>query len=150
MPRHHTAPGGVPKACNDPAKVAEKQHVRWLYEQDRKVRPRGPDAVAAVDDFNLDPVNVGNENVAEIMYGKLEEAALPVLEKLRAGDPRLSEEEKGTLSYFIRFQKFRTTLNREILTRRPSTSSATHAAECSTKTVCTKSSGVPRRRSRTR
>ncbi len=29
--------------------------------------------------------------------------------KLRAGDPRLTAEEKGALSYFIGFQKFRTT-----------------------------------------
>jgi hypothetical protein len=36
-----------------------------------------------------------------------------VLDKLRAGDPRLTEEEKGTFSYFVGFQKFRTTWYRE-------------------------------------
>src|SRR5260370_33234047 len=39
--------------------------------------------------------------------------AKPVLEKLRAGYPGLTEEEKGVFSYFIGFQKFRTTWSRE-------------------------------------
>jgi hypothetical protein len=115
MPRHHTVPEVYLKAFYDPAKVAEKQNVLWLYEENRKIRLRGADAVAAVEDFSSDPEWVGNEDLAEKASARLEEAAVPVLEKLRAGDPRLTEDEKGRLSYFIGFQKFRTTLNREIL-----------------------------------
>lgn len=115
MPRHHTVPEVYLKAFYDPAKVAENQHILWLYEENRKVRPRGADAVGWVEGFNLDPDSVGAEDIAEKAYQKLEHAAAPVLDKVRSGDPRLSDEEKETLSYFIGFQKFRTTLNREIL-----------------------------------
>src|SRR5712692_3781472 len=115
MPRHHTVPEVYLKGFLDPDKVAVRQNVLWLYEQNRKIRPRGADAVGAEEGFNLDPENPGKEDLAEKAYQKLEDVATPVLEKLRAGDPRLTEEEKGTFSYFIGFQKFRTTLNREIL-----------------------------------
>jgi hypothetical protein len=104
MPRHHTVPEVYLKAFYDPAKVAENQHVLWVYAQNRKIRPRGADAVACVEGFNLDPEAVGTEDRAEKAYETLEHAAAPVLKKLRAGDPHLSEEEKGTLSYFIGFQ----------------------------------------------
>jgi hypothetical protein len=114
MPRHHTVPEVYLKGFFDPAKVALRQNVLWLYEENRKIRPRGADAVAAVEGFNLDHENdPGKEDLAEKMYAKLEEAARPVLEKLRAGDPRLTEEEKVVFSYFIGFQKFRTTWYRE-------------------------------------
>jgi hypothetical protein len=114
MPRHHTVPEVYLKGFFDPAKVAVRQNVLWLYEENRKIRPRGADAVAAVEGFNLDPENdPGKEELAEKAYAKLEETARPVLEKLRAGDPRLTEEEKGVFSYFIGFQKFRTTWYRE-------------------------------------
>jgi hypothetical protein len=95
--------------------VAARQNVLWVYEQNRKIRPRGADAVGAEEDFNLDPENPGKEDAAETAYTILEDAAAPVLTKFRTGDPRLTENEKGTLAYFIGFQKFRTTLNREIL-----------------------------------
>jgi hypothetical protein len=93
--------------------VSRKQHVLWLYRQDRKVVPRGADAVACVDDFNTDAEFIGKESMAEELYTKIETAATPVLEKLRSGDHRLSDEEKGTLSYFVGYQKFRTTLLRD-------------------------------------
>lgn len=113
MPRHHTVPEVYLKGFFDQKKVAVCQNVLWLYEENRKIRPRGADAVASVEGFNLDPENPGKEDAAEKAYQKLEDAATPVLEKLRAGDPRLTEEEKGTFSYFIGFQKFRTTWYRE-------------------------------------
>jgi hypothetical protein len=113
MPRHHTVPEVYLKGFFDPDKVAVRQNVLWLYEENRKIRPRGADAVAAVEGFNLEPEIAGKQDAAESAYQKLEDAATPVLEKLRASDPRLTEEEKGTFSYFIGFQKFRTTLYRE-------------------------------------
>ena len=114
MPRHHTVPEVYLKGFFDPAKVAVRQNVLWLYEETRKIRPRGADAVAAEEGFNLDPENdPGKEDLAEKTYAKLEETARPVIEKLRAGNPRLTEEEKGVFSYFIGFQKFRTTWYRE-------------------------------------
>ncbi|MGE0705458.1 MAG: DUF4238 domain-containing protein [Vicinamibacterales bacterium] len=113
MPRHHTVPEVYLKGFFDPDKVAVRQNVLWLYEENRKIRPRGADAVAAIEGFNLDPENPGKEDAAEKAYQTLEDAATPVLEKLRAGDPRLTEEEKGTFAYFIGFQKFRTTWYRE-------------------------------------
>lgn len=113
MPSHHTVPEVYLKAFYDPKMVARKQHVLWLYGQDRKVVPRGADALACVDEFNTDPEHIGKESTAEEVYTKIETAATPVLEKLRSGDHRLSDEEKGTLSYFIGYQKFRTTLLRD-------------------------------------
>jgi hypothetical protein len=76
-------------------------------------RPRGADAVGAEEGFNLDPENPDNDDLGEKAYWKLEDTARPVLDKLRAGDPRLADEEKGVFSYFMAFQKFRTTLYRE-------------------------------------
>jgi hypothetical protein len=113
MPRHHTVPEVYLKGFLDPAKVAVRQNVLWVYEQKKKVRPRGVDAVAAHEGFNLDPENPGKEDLAEQAYTKLEDSATPVLEKLRRGDPRLSEDEKGRFSYFVAFQKYRTTYYRE-------------------------------------
>lgn len=113
MPRHHTVPEVYLKGFLDPAKVEARQNVLWLYERGKKIRPRGVDAVAAHEGFNLDPENPGKEDLAERAYSKLEDAATPVLEKLRRGDPRLNEEEKCTFSYFIAFQKYRTTFYRE-------------------------------------
>lgn len=113
MPRHHTVPEVYLKGFLDPDKVAVRQNVLWLYEENRKIRPRGVDAVGAEEGFNLDPENPGKEDLAEKAYWKLEDTARPVLEKLRSGDARLSEEEKGVFSYFMAFQKFRTTLYRE-------------------------------------
>ena len=65
--------------------------------------------MGAEEGFNLDPENPGKEDVAKA-YRKLEDTTRPVLEKLRAGDARLSAEEKGVFSYFMAFQKFRTTV----------------------------------------
>ena len=96
MPRHHTVPEVYLKGFYDPKKVAVRQNVLWLYEENRKIRPRGADAVAAEEGFNLDSENdPGKEDLAEKAYSKLEETAKPVLEKLRAGDPRLTEQRKA-------------------------------------------------------
>ena len=100
------------KGFLDPTKVAMHQHVLWVYEAGRKIRPRGVDAVAAQKDFNSAP-ELGDK--AEEAYNRLENAATPVLAKLRSGDPRLTADEKETFSYFVAFQKFRTTLYRETL-----------------------------------
>ena len=113
MPSHHTVAEVYLRAFYDPKMMAKKQHVLWLYREDRKIVPCGADAVACVDDFNTDPEFIGKETMAEELYTKIETAVTPVLEKLRSGDHRLSDEEKGTLSYFVGYQKFRTTLLRD-------------------------------------
>ncbi len=115
MPRHHTVPEVYLKGFLDPEKVAERQNVLWLYERDRKIRPRGVDAVGAEEGFYLDPENTGHEDATEKGYTFIEWLADPILDKLRAGAIRLERYEKDQLSYFIALQKFRTTLNREIL-----------------------------------
>lgn len=113
MPRHHTVPEVYLKAFLDPVKVEARQNVLWVYERGKKIRSRGVDGVAAHEGFNLDPENPGKEDLAEKAYAKIEDAATPILEKLRQGDPRLTEEQKGTFSYFVAFQKYRTTFYRE-------------------------------------
>ena len=77
-------------ACGPPAAqdrclaFAMHQHVLWVYEAGRKIRPRGVDAVAAQKDFNSAP-ELGDK--AEEAYNRLENAATPVLAKLRSGGP---------------------------------------------------------------
>jgi hypothetical protein len=117
MPRHHTVPEVYLKGFLDPKKVATGQNVLWLYMQDRKIRPRGVDAVGSVEGFNRDPEIPGHEEDAEMAYMVLEDAARPVLEKLRSGEPKLTEQEKASFSHFIAFQKFRTTWYRETVNR---------------------------------
>jgi hypothetical protein len=114
MPRHHTVPEVYLKGFYDQNMIAKKQHVLWLYEEDRrKPVPRGADAVGFVPDFNTEPEWTGNENLAEELYTKLDTAVPPVLQKLRAGDPRLTADEKGVMAFFLCFQKFRTTVYRD-------------------------------------
>ena len=74
------------KGFLDPTRVAVRQHVLWVYEAGRKIRPRGVDAVAALKDFNFAPEL---KDRAEEAYTRLEDATTPVLAKLRSGDGRL-------------------------------------------------------------
>ena len=48
VPRHHTVPEMYLKGFLDPTRVAVRQHVLWVYEAGRKIRPRGVDAVRCV------------------------------------------------------------------------------------------------------
>jgi hypothetical protein len=111
-PRHHLVPEMYLKGFLDPAKVAAKQKILWVYREGKKVRPKGPDRIAAEEDFNFDP-QLGD--AAEKAYTFIEWLAEPILNKLRAGNIRLKEHEKDQMSYFIALQKFRTRLNRDIL-----------------------------------
>lgn len=115
MPRHHLVPEMYLKGFLDPAKVAAGQNVLWTYGENKKVRPKGPDAVAAAEGFNLDPDNPGHEDAAEKAYSFVEWLAEPILAKLRTGNIRLPTYQKEQMSYFIAMQKFRTRLNREVL-----------------------------------
>ena len=64
MPRHHIVPEVYLKGFYDQKMIEKKQHVLWLYEEDRrKPVPRGADAVGFVPDFNTDPEWIGRAHV---------------------------------------------------------------------------------------
>ena len=74
MPRHHTVPEMYLKGFFDPARVAVRQNVLWLYEENRKIRPRGADAVAAVRDSTSIPRTSRRRSTSQKAYAKFRRA----------------------------------------------------------------------------
>lgn len=112
---HHFVPAMYLKGFLDPKKVAGRQNVLWVYQQNKKVRPKGPKRIAGEHGFNYTPETPGSEDWAESALAVLENAASRHLAKLRAGSVPLTAQEKSELSTYIGVQKFRTRLFRETM-----------------------------------
>lgn len=89
----HFVPRMYLKGFLDPAKVAAKQHVLWVYQQRGKAKARGPAAVAGDHGFYYTPENPGAETLVETMLSKIATIASDHLEKLRSG--ALSSKSSG-------------------------------------------------------
>lgn len=111
----HFVPRMYLKGFLDPAKVAAKQHVLWVYEQNRKAKARGPAAVAGEQGFYYTPENPGAESLVETMLSKIETIASDHLEKVRSGAFPPSPQKKAELSTFLGNLRFRTRVFRELL-----------------------------------
>lgn len=111
----HFVPQMYLKGFLDPAKVAAKQHVLWVYEKGRKPKLRGPVAVAADHGFYHTPENLGAEDLVESMLSKIETIAREHIEKLRTGAFPPTPQEKAELSTFLGNLRFRTRVFRDLL-----------------------------------
>jgi hypothetical protein len=112
---HHFVPAMYLRGFLDPDKITVRQNVLWVYEQGKKVRPKGPDRIAGEQGFNHTPETPGTEDSTEKALATLENVASRHLVKLRTGTARLTPGEKSELSAYIGVQKFRTRLFRETM-----------------------------------
>lgn len=108
---HHFVPQMYLRAFADPA---SKQGELWRYGPGFKPQLKVPKGIAWQDYFydvagELPP----EDNDMENFYGETETIAAPHLEKLRAGNIKLTPQEKSELSTFISLMRTRTRSYRE-------------------------------------
>src|ERR1019366_5141917 len=108
---HHFVPQMYLRAFADPA---SKQGELWRYGPGFKPQLRAPKGVAWQDYFydvagELPP----EDNDMEKFYGETETIAAVHLEKLRAGEIKLTPQEKSELATFISLMRTRTRSYRE-------------------------------------
>ena len=108
---HHFVPQMYLRAFADPA---SKQGELWRYGPGFKPQLRAPKGIAWQDYFydvagELPP----EDNHMESFYGETETIAAPHLERLRAGNIKLTPQEKRELSTFISLMRTRTRSYRE-------------------------------------
>lgn len=108
---HHFVPQMYLREFVDPA---SKQKELWRYGPGFKPQPKAPKGIAWEDYFydvagELPP----EDNDIEDFFGEIETIAAPHLEKLRAGNIKLTPHEKSELVSFIALLKTRTRAYRE-------------------------------------
>lgn len=108
---HHFVPQMYLRAFADPA---SKQGELWRYGPCFNPQPKAPKGIAWEDYFydvagELPP----EDNDIEKFYGETETIAAPHFEKLRAGNIKLTPQEKSELSTFIALMRTRTRSYRE-------------------------------------
>jgi len=98
----------------DPDEVSKGQHVLWVYQPNAKPISRGPKGVAAHAHFYT-ATELGDEdrNAAEDALAQIESQAVARLEKLAAGDIKLTAEEKAEFATFMAITMTRTPFFRE-------------------------------------
>ena len=110
---HHFIPQFYLRGFLDPDQVAAGQNVLWVYRPGSKPKPKGTKAVAC-EDFFYDatdlPAEVGS---IEDKLAQIEAIAAPTFQKLRSGEIRLTDQEKGELAMFVALMLSRTQSSRE-------------------------------------